>query len=245
MRQKKTVVSTQSSTEPDVIVQLESVVKRYGDIGAGGFCAVDHVSLRVMRNEFVAVTGTSGSGKSTLMHMIGGVERPTSGVVRICGRDLYAMRDAELSAFRCKEIGMVFQFFNLVPVLNVEENVAFPIIAAGEKPDFDRVACILKQLGLPHRLYWCLPNQLSGGQQQRVAIARAVLQSPSLILADEPTGNLDSRNSEEVMQILQTLREDLRATLIVVTHDERIAQRADRILRIEDGKIVSDQRNAG
>ena len=244
MKPQKHVPSTPLPEDENAVVALTNVVKRYGEPGATDFCAVDHVSLRIRQEEFVAVTGTSGSGKSTLMHIIGGVEKPTSGVVRVCGRDLYAMRDDELSAFRCRKIGMVFQFFNLIPVLNVEENVAFPVIAAGEKPDFDRIGQILRRLDLPERLHWCLPNQLSGGQQQRVAIARAILQDPALILADEPTGNLDSRNSREVMQILEELRSDLHAALIVVTHDERIAQRADRILRIEDGKIVSDQRRA-
>ena len=243
MKRKKRK-STQTVCDPsDAVVQLQKVVKRYGAAGENMFCAVDRISLEIRQGEFVAVTGTSGSGKSTLMHMIGGVEKPTSGTVHVCGEDLYAMPDAQLAAFRCRKIGMVFQFFNLIPVLNIEENVVFPAIAAGEKPDFQKAEKILHRLGLPDRLFRCMPNQLSGGQQQRVAIARAILQSPALILADEPTGNLDSANSEEVMQLLEELRNDLRATLVVVTHDERIARRADRVLRIEDGKIVSDLKN--
>ena len=225
--------------ETDEVVKVERVTKKYGIGTMDAFSAVDRVTLTVKKGEFVAVIGASGSGKSTLMHMIGGVEKPTEGKVYICGRDIYEMDDETLSAYRCKEIGMVYQFFNLIPVLNVEENIAFPLIAAGKEADFKLIKRIMNRLGISNKgTYY--PHQLSGGQQQRVAIGRAVISSPSLILADEPTGNLDSKNTKEVIDMLEGLCRELDKTLIVITHDEKIAQRADRIIRIEDGKIVSD-----
>ncbi len=222
-------------------VELKDVTKKYTLDGGNTCCALNHVSLTVKKGEFVAVCGTSGSGKSTLLHVLGGVEQPTSGSVKVCGRELYEMDDNALSAFRCREIGMVFQFFNLIPVLNVEENIAFPVIASGGKPDFTKTSRILKRLGMENYQYY-LPNCLSGGQQQRIAVGRALMNEPSLILADEPTGNLDSRNGKEVMDLFESLCSENGATLIVVTHDERIAARADRIVRIEDGRLTSDDK---
>ena len=222
-------------------VELTDVTKIYKADGGLGFRALDRVSLTVGRGEFVAVVGPSGSGKSTLLHVTGGVDRPSSGSVKVCGRELYDMDDNALSAFRCQEIGMVFQFFNLIPVLNVEENVAFPAIASGKKPDFNKTYRVLKRLGMESFRY-NLPNRLSGGQQQRVAVGRALINRPSLILADEPTGNLDSRNGAEVMDLFQSLCRETNAALVVVTHDERIAARADRVVRIEDGRISADER---
>ncbi len=228
----------------DEIIKIEKVTKKYGEGTMNSFCAVNNVSLSIGKGEFVAVVGTSGSGKSTLMHMIGGVEKPTQGKIYICGKDIYSMKDDELSYFKCREIGMVYQFFNLIPVLNIEENIAFPLIAAGEEPDFKKVRSIMKRLGIADKGSY-YPHQLSGGQQQRVAIGRSVITSPSLILADEPTGNLDSGNSKEVIDMLEGICRELGKTLLVITHDEKIAARADRILRIEDGKIVSDSKNIG
>lgn len=227
--------------DTDETVKIENVTKCYGKGFANSVTAVDKVSLTIKKGEFAAIVGTSGSGKSTLMHMIGGVEKPTSGKIYICGHDIYEMDDNTLSAFRCREIGMVYQFFNLIPVLNLEENIAFPQIAAGKKPDFKKAAQILEKLNLGTKgdMY---PSTLSGGMQQRVAIGRAIANEPSLILADEPTGNLDSKNSKEVIDLLENLCKTMNRTLIIVTHDERIAERADRIIRIEDGKIVSDTR---
>lgn len=240
MRKRKAKVY---AADTDEIVRVERVTKRYGDGSINGFPAVNRVSLTVKKGEFVAVIGMSGSGKSTLMHMIGGVEKPTEGKVYICGQDIYEMDDVELADFRCREIGMVYQFFNLIPVLNIEENIAFPLIAAGEKPDFKKVNKILKRLGIEEKGTY-FPNQLSGGQQQRVAIGRSIVTSPSLILADEPTGNLDSKNSREVIDLLVGICKEMNKTLIIITHDEKIAMRADRIVRIEDGKIVSDARTS-
>lgn len=225
--------------ETEEVVRVEKVTKKYGIGTIDAFAAVDNVSFSVKKGEFLAVMGTSGSGKSTLMHMVGGVEKPTEGKVYICGQDIYAMKDEQLSAFRCREIGMVYQFFNLIPVLNVEENIAFPLMAAGDKIDFKKVRRIAERLGIGNKgTYY--PHQLSGGQQQRVAIARSVIASPSIILADEPTGNLDSKNSREVIDMLEGLCKELGKALIVITHDEKIANRADRIIHIEDGRIVSE-----
>ena len=237
---KKT--KTFKKTDTDIAVKLEGVTKIYENGFANTFPAASNISLEIKKGEFVAIVGTSGSGKSTLMHMIAGVERPTNGKVYISGCDIYDLDDDTLSHFRCKEIGMVFQFFNLIPVINIEENIAYPLVAAGRTPDFKRIAEILDRLGL-HGKGSYLPNQLSGGQQQRVAIARLLAASPSLILADEPTGNLDSKNSREVVSLLMEICKQENKTLIIITHDESIAATADRIIRIEDGKIVSDIKN--
>ena len=247
MSMKKRRIEKAKATETmpyENTVELKDVCKHY-TLDGGNICrALDRVSLTVGKGEFVAVVGASGSGKSTLLHVLGGVEQPTSGSVKICGREIYEMDDNALSAFRCREIGMVFQFFNLIPVLNIEENIAFPVIAAGKKPDFDKTYRLLKRLGMADYRYY-LPNCLSGGQQQRIAVGRALMSEPSLILADEPTGNLDSRNGAEVMALFESLCRDDGATLIVVTHDERIAARADRIVRIEDGRLTADTREEG
>lgn len=225
--------------DTDEIVRVEKVTKKFGIGTIDAFSAVDRVSVTVRKGEFIAVTGSSGSGKSTLMHIIGGVEKPTDGKVYIRGIDIYSLNDEELSQFRCNEIGMVYQFFNLIPVLNVEENIAFPLMAAGKTVDFNKVRELMKRLGIGNKgTYY--PHQLSGGQQQRVAIARSVISSPSLILADEPTGNLDSKNSREVVDMLVEVCKELGKALIIITHDEKIAERADRTIRIEDGKIVSE-----
>lgn len=224
-------------------IRIQNATKKYG-IGNLNTIAVNNVSLTINEGEFVAIVGTSGSGKSTLMHMMCGIEKPTSGKVFVFGEDLYSMKDSELSVFRCKNIGMVYQFFNLVPVLNVEENIAFTQIVSGETPDFKEVEKILKRLGLANKGY-SFPNQLSGGQQQRVAIGRAIIGKPQIILADEPTGNLDSKNSEEVIALLTELCREFNKTLVIITHDEKIAQKADRVLRIEDGEIISDVLQSG
>ena len=228
--------------DADVAVSLSHVTKRYASSGGDKFFALNNVSLQIRKGEFTAIIGASGSGKSTLMHILGGVDEPTSGEVRICGREIYKMDDETLSAFRRKEIGMVYQFFNLIPVLNVEENIAFPFLASEEKADYAAIHRLLHRLGM-FRNRSNLPNQLSGGQQQRVAIGRAVINNPSLILADEPTGNLDSANGEEVMRIFETLCRENGAALVIVTHDASIASRADRVIRLADGKIVSDERS--
>ena len=244
---KNQTANTSPSGAPgggEPVVLLEHVTKRYASAGGGTFYALNDVSLSVDRGEFVAVVGASGSGKSTLMHVLGGVDEPTSGTVRVCGHDLYQMDDETLSAFRRREIGMVYQFFNLIPVLNVEENIAFPYLASGETPDDHAVTRLMHRLGIFSNRS-SLPNRLSGGQQQRVAIGRAVVRRPSLILADEPTGNLDSANGEEVLRIFETLCRENGAALILVTHDPSIAARADRVVRIADGVIVSDGRRMG
>lgn len=228
--------------DKETAVRLESVTKIYENGFANTFPAANNISLEIKKGEFVAIVGTSGSGKSTLMHMIAGVEKPTKGKVYIGGCDIYAFDDDTLSHFRCKEIGMVFQFFNLIPVINIEENIAYPLVASGRTPDFKKITEILNRLGLQDKGSY-LPNQLSGGQQQRVAIARLLAASPSLILADEPTGNLDSKNSREVVSLLKGICKQENKTLIIITHDESIAATADRIIRIEDGKIVLDIKN--
>lgn len=241
MRKKKKYVEIELP-DKETAVRLENVTKLYENGFANSFPAASNISLEIKRGEFVAIVGTSGSGKSTLMHMIAGVEKPTKGKVYIGGCDIYEFDDDTLSYFRCKEIGMVFQFFNLIPVINIEENIAYPLVTSGRTPDFEKITEILERLGL-HGKGSYLPNQLSGGQQQRVAIARLLATSPSLILADEPTGNLDSKNSREVVGLLMKICKEENKTLIIITHDESIAATADRIIRIEDGKIVSDLSN--
>ena len=218
------------------ILETKDLRKVYGS-GDTEVRALDGVDLTVEKGEFVAVVGTSGSGKSTLLHMLGGLDRPTGGTVTVDGKELSAMRDEELTIFRRRKIGFVFQNYNLVPVLNVYENIVLPIQLDGEAPDRGYVDQIIETLGLGNKLQ-NLPNNLSGGQQQRVAIARALAAKPAIILADEPTGNLDSATSLDVMGLLKVTAQKFSQTIVMITHNEELAQMADRIIRIEDGRIV-------
>ena len=218
------------------ILETKDLRKVYGS-GDTEVRALDGVDLTVEKGEFVAVVGTSGSGKSTLLHMLGGLDRPTSGTVTVDGKELSAMRDEELTIFRRRKIGFVFQNYNLVPVLNVYENIVLPIQLDGNAPDKAYVERIIETLGLEAKLQ-NLPNNLSGGQQQRVAIARALAAKPAIILADEPTGNLDSATSLDVMGLLKVTAQKFSQTIVMITHNEELAQMADRIIRIEDGRIV-------
>ena len=218
------------------ILETKNLRKVYGS-GDTEVRALDGVNLTVEKGEFVAVVGTSGSGKSTLLHMLGGLDRPTSGTVTVDGRELSAMRDEELTIFRRRKIGFVFQNYNLVPVLNVYENIVLPIQLDGKTPDQAYVDQIIETLGLEAKLQ-NLPGNLSGGQQQRVAIARALAAKPAIILADEPTGNLDSATSLDVMGLLKVTAQKFSQTIVMITHNEELAQMADRIIRIEDGRIV-------
>ena len=218
------------------ILETRELRKIYGS-GNTEVRALDGVNLSVEKGEFVAVVGTSGSGKSTLLHMLGGLDRPTSGTVTVDGRELSALKDEALTIFRRRKIGFVFQNYNLVPVLNVRENIILPIQLDGNQPDKAYVAQIIETLGLESKLQ-NLPGHLSGGQQQRVAIARALAAKPAIILADEPTGNLDSATSQDVMGLLKVTSEKFSQTVVMITHNEEIAQMADRIIRIEDGRIV-------
>ena len=218
------------------ILETRDLRKTYGS-GETQVRALDGVNLSVENGEFVAIVGTSGSGKSTLLHMLGGLDRPTSGSVVVDGKDIFQLKDEALTIFRRRKIGFVFQSYNLVPVLNVYENIVLPIQLDGHKVDADFVGRIVKTLGLDGRLN-ALPSQLSGGQQQRVAIARALAAAPAIILADEPTGNLDSRTSQDVLGLLKVTSQKFSQTIVMITHNEEIAQMADRIIRIEDGRIV-------
>jgi len=219
------------------ILKAQNLRKVYGS-GDTEVRALDGVDLEVEKGEFVAVVGTSGSGKSTLLHMVGGLDRPTGGSVTVDGKDIFSLKDEELTIFRRRKIGFVFQNYNLVPVLNVYENIVLPIGLDGSQVDKDYVNQIIGVLGLEKKL-GSLPNNLSGGQQQRVAIARALAAKPAIILADEPTGNLDSRTSQDVMSLLKVTSSKFVQTIVMITHNEEIAQMADRILRIEDGRIVT------
>ena len=219
-----------------IILQTKDLRKTYG-AGEAEVHALDGVDLAVEKGEFVAVVGTSGSGKSTLLHMLGGLDRPTSGTVTVDGKELSTLKDEELTIFRRRKIGFVFQNYNLVPVLNVYENIVLPIQLDGSQPDEAYVGRIIEILGLQSKLQ-NLPNNLSGGQQQRVAIARALAAKPAIILADEPTGNLDSKTSQDVMGLLKVTSQTFSQTIVMITHNEEIAQMADRIVRIEDGRIV-------
>lgn len=222
------------------ILTVSHLTKVYGT-GVAATRALDDVSLTVQEGEFVAIVGSSGSGKSTLLHLIGGVDRPTSGTVKVNGMDVYDRNDESLAVFRRREVGLVYQFYNLVPVLNVVENITLPVALDGREVNEERLNQLLDQLGLRGR-EGHLPSQLSGGQQQRVAIARALMNAPALVLADEPTGNLDTANSNEIMRLLRQSNREHGQTMIVITHDEEIALAADRIIAIEDGKIVRDER---
>lgn len=219
------------------ILQTQNLKKVYGT-GPTAVHALDCIDLSVEKGEFAAVVGTSGSGKSTLLHMLGGLDRPTSGKVFVDGKDIFSLKEEALTIFRRRKIGFVFQSYNLVPVLNVYENIVLPIELDGKKIDRHFVQNILETLGLSDRQD-ALPSQLSGGQQQRVAIARALASSPAIILADEPTGNLDSNTSQDVLSLLKVTSQKFSQTIVMITHNEEIAQMADRIIRIEDGKIVT------
>ena len=221
-----------------MIVKTENLRKIYGS-GETEVRALDGVSLSVEEGEFVAVVGSSGSGKSTLLHMLGGLDRPTSGEVWIAGQSLFSMKDEALTIFRRRKIGFVFQAYNLVPVLSVYENVLLPVQLDGGTPDEGYLGQVIETLGLEKKLQ-SLPNQLSGGQQQRVAIARALATKPAILLADEPTGNLDSRTSQDVLSLLKVTSRRFSQTIVMITHNEEIAQLADRIIRIEDGRIFTE-----
>jgi len=220
-----------------MLIDIQSLYKIYNEGKESEVRALDGVSLAVEKGCFLSVVGTSGSGKSTLLHMLGGLDRPTSGQIAVDGRELSAMKDEELTIFRRRKIGFVFQNYNLVPVLSVYENIVLPIQLDGREPDKAYIDRIIQTLGLEAKLQ-SLPNQLSGGQQQRVAIARALAARPAIVLADEPTGNLDSRTSQDVMGLLKVTGQRFGQTIVMITHNEEIAQLADRIIRIEDGKIA-------
>lgn len=220
------------------ILKVENLTKTYGS-GENLVNAVDDVSFSVEKGEFVAIVGASGSGKSTLLHLIGGVDRPTSGKIFVDGNDISKMNDDKLAVFRRRQVGIVYQFYNLIPILTVEENITLPCDLDGRGVDRERLEMILDSFGLRARRKY-LPNQLSGGQQQRTSIARALINNPSLVLADEPTGNLDSKSSEEVMSILKMCNQSYGQTVIMITHNLDIAKQADRIITISDGKIVEE-----
>ena len=220
------------------VLRTEDLTREYG-FGDNKVVALNHVSFSVEEGEFVTILGPSGSGKSTLLHLLGGVDKPTSGKVYIGGQSIYEMKERELTAFRRREIGQIYQFYNLIPVLNVEENICLPMLLdhrQAERKDLDE---LLDLLGLTERVNH-LPSELSGGQQQRVAIGRALISKPKLILADEPTGNLDQKNSREIIKLFRELNEKYGQTILLITHDEKIAEHAERILVIEDGRIVKD-----
>lgn len=223
------------------ILKTENLKKYYGN-GDLAVKALDGVNLSIADEEFAAIVGTSGSGKSTLLHMLGGLDRPTGGKVEVEGKDIFSLKDDALTIFRRRKIGFIFQSYNLVPVLNVYENIVLPIELDGNRVDKDHIYNIVETLGLDRKMN-SLPNQLSGGQQQRVAIARALASKPAIILADEPTGNLDSKTSLDVMGLLKVSSERFSQTIVMITHNEEIAQMADRVIRIEDGRIAGD-RNA-
>ena len=221
------------------ILNTQELVKHYGS-GESVVKAVDHTSLEVRRGEFTAIVGRSGSGKSTLLHLLGGLDRPDSGKVCIEGKDIFSLKDEELAVFRRRKIGFIFQDYNLVPSLNVWENIVLPIGLDGKKADREFVTSVIESIGIADKIK-ALPGTLSGGQQQRVAIARALASRPAIILADEPTGNLDSRTEMEVISLLKSCVADYCQTLVMITHDETVAQMADRILIIEDGRVVANQ----
>lgn len=223
------------------ILEVKNLVKTYGK-GENEVHAVDNVSFSVNEGEFVAIVGASGSGKSTLLHLIGGVDEPTSGKVIIDDEDIYSYSKDKLAIFRRQKVGIVYQFYNLIPVLNVRENITLPVDLDGKNPDQDKLSELLKTLGLEDRADY-LPNQLSGGQQQRVSIGRALFNDPKIILADEPTGNLDHKASEEIVRLLREANQKYHQTIIMVTHDEKIAAQAGRVIAFADGKIVSDRVN--
>ena len=221
------------------ILRVEHLSKIYGK-GENEVRALDDVSFSVEKGQFVAIIGPSGSGKSTLLHILGGVDRPTAGKVFLEGQDVFAQNEDQLAIFRRRQVGLIYQFYNLIPVLNVTENITLPVLMDGRKVNQERLEDLLTTLALKGREKH-LPNQLSGGQQQRVSIGRALMNSPAVVLADEPTGNLDSKNSQEIVELLKLSNKQYGQTLIVITHDESIALQADRIITIEDGKITRDE----
>lgn len=221
------------------IMEVKNLSKVYGK-DEMAVTALDDVSFSVNKGEFICIIGPSGSGKSTLLHLLGGVDRPTSGNVSIDGTDIYKLDETQLAIFRRRQIGLIYQFYNLIPILTVEENITLPMLLDEQRVDKHQFRKISEALGLDQRLNH-LPNQLSGGQQQRVSIGRALVSNPAIMLADEPTGNLDSKNSEEIMELLKMFNKTFKQTLIVITHDERIALQADRVISIEDGKIAKDE----
>ena len=220
------------------ILRVENLTRIYGK-DASQVVALDNVSFSVEKGEFVAIVGESGSGKSTLLHLIGGVDRPTSGKVFVDGRDIYSLDDDKLAIFRRRQVGLIYQFYNLIPILNVEENITLPLALDNRTVDHETLDSLLRMLGLENRRNH-LPNELSGGQQQRTSIGRALITHPALILADEPTGNLDSKTSDEIVALLRKSNKDYKQTIIMITHNPEIARIADRIIKIEDGRIVRE-----
>lgn len=221
------------------ILRAENLTKVYGS-GENQVCALNHISFSIEKGDFVAIIGPSGSGKSTLLHILGGVDKPTCGKVYMNGQDVYSRNDEQLAIFRRREVGLIYQFYNLIPVLNVEENITLPVRMDNQKINPDRLKELIHLLGLEGREKH-LPNQLSGGQQQRVSIGRALMNAPAVVLADEPTGNLDSKNSQEIIELLKLSNQKYGQTLVVITHDENIALQANRIIAIEDGTITRDE----
>ena len=218
------------------ILRVEHLTKKYGK-GENEVIAVNDMSFSVNQGEFVAIVGSSGSGKSTLLHLLGGVDRPTSGKVYIEGKNIYELNDDNLAIFRRRQVGLIYQFYNLIPILNVEENITLPCDLDGKKVNHNELSELLKTLGLQNRIKH-LPNELSGGQQQRVSIGRALVNHPAIVLADEPTGNLDSKSSDEIVELLKVSNKKYNQTIIMITHNLEIAKQADRIIRIEDGRII-------
>ena len=221
------------------ILRVENLTKTYG-LGNTLVKALDGVSFTVEKGEFVAIVGASGSGKSTLLHLLGGVDRPTSGKIIIDGEDIYSLNETNLAIFRRRQVGLIYQFYNLIPILNVEENMTLPILLDGKTPDKEYLKELIETLGLERRVSH-LPNELSGGQQQRVSIGRALMNRPALLLADEPTGNLDSKASHDIIELLKLSNKKYKQTIIMITHDHSLALNASRIITIDDGKIVSDE----
>ncbi len=220
------------------ILRVENLTKIYGE-GTTKVIALDNVSFSVNKGEFVAIVGASGSGKSTLLHLLGGVDRPTSGKVYIDGKDIYSLDDDKLAIFRRRQVGLIYQFYNLIPILNVEENITLPLDLDNRKVNRKHLNSLIEALGLENRKRH-LPNELSGGQQQRTSIGRALITSPSVILADEPTGNLDTKSSDEIVELLRKSNRDFKQTIVMITHNMEIAKIADRIIQIEDGRIVKE-----
>ena len=223
------------------ILKVENLCKNYGK-GETLVKALDNVSFTAEKGEFIAIVGSSGSGKSTLLHILGGVDRPTSGKVYVEGEDVYKLNENNLAIFRRRQVGLIYQFYNLIPILNVKENITLPILLDDKKPDEKYLDELIETLGLTNRVSH-LPNELSGGQQQRVSIGRALMNRPALLLADEPTGNLDSKASREIVELLKLSNQKYKQTIIMITHDHNLALNADRIITLEDGKIISDKKN--